>query len=118
MVDASDVAAVAAALLCAADPPAQGQVFIPTGPAAVTVAKLAAELSQALAHPVHETYLNPDEARAVLTGRGLPPWHIADTITICQTASPKITDDVERLTGSAARSLTDVAESFADAHRS
>lgn len=118
MVDAADVAAVAAALLCAAAPPAQGQVFIPTGPAAVTVAKLTAELSKALAHPVHETYLNPDEARAVLTGRGLPPWHIADTITTCQTASPKITDDVERLTGSAARSLTAVAESFADAHRS
>ena len=115
MVDAFDVAATAASLLCASDPPGDGQVFIPTGPAAVTVANLAAELSQALGHPVQESYLDPDQSRAVLTRRGLPPWHIADTITICQTASPVTTDDVKYLTGRAACSVTDVAKNFADA---
>ena len=118
MVDAFDVAAAAASLLCASDPPGQGQVFVPTGPAAVTVADLAGELASALTHPVRENYLNPDEARTVLTRRGLPPWHIADTITICQTGSPVITDDVLRLTGRAARSVADVARDFAEAaHR-
>jgi uncharacterized protein YbjT (DUF2867 family) len=112
-IDAHDVAAVAAALLVAADPQLYETVQVPTGPAAVTVADVAAELSRALQRVVTVDYLDPDAGRAVMRARGLPDWHIEDVLYICATASALVTDCVPRLTGRPARDIAAVADEFA-----
>jgi len=106
MVDAHDVAAVAAAALLA---PTLGQrVLVPTGPAAVTTGQFAAAVASAIGQDVREIYLAPKQARAALTAAGTPGWRADDTIEICQTASAQVTDCVPSLLGRPARSISEV----------
>jgi uncharacterized protein YbjT (DUF2867 family) len=113
IVDALDVAAVAAALLTAADPPVEGSVVVPTGPRAVTVEDVAVELRRALARDISVDYLDPGRAREAMRTRGLPEWHIADVLYICATASDLVTDWVPRLVGRQARDVAAAADDFA-----
>lgn len=108
MVDAHDVAAVAAAVLTT--PVGQHRVLVPTGPAAVTTKEVAAAISVAVGRPVREQYLPPDRARAALLATGRPDWHAEDTVTICQTASSEVTDCVPALLGRAASGVADVVD--------
>ena len=106
MVDAQDVAAVAAAVLLA--PPAGNPVLVPTGPRAVSTAEVAHALSAALGVTVRETYLAPTSAMTALLAAGRPVWHAEDTIEICQTGSPLVTGAVEVAVGRPARDIVDV----------
>ena len=116
MVDAFDVAAVAAALLTAADPVAD-EVVVPTGPRAVTVEQVASELGRALEREIAIDYLGAERGRTVMRTRGLPDWHIDDVLTICATASALVTDDVPRITGRAARDVVTVVDEYAAEQR-
>ena len=109
MVDAQDVAAVAAAVLDGSEPP--GGMLVPTGPAAITTRDVAAAVAAATGAEVREVYLPPDQAMAALLAMGRPRWHAEDTIQICQTASAAVTDCVPRLVGRPAR---DVSHAVAD----
>jgi len=114
MVDALDVAAVAAAVLM--QPPVGNQIVVPTGPRAVSTADVAQALSAALGVPVRETYLPPTSAMAALLAAGRPDWHAQDTIEICQTGSPHITDTVQVAVGRPPRDIVEVInERFAAA---
>ncbi len=115
IVDALDVASVAAALLTAADPLVEERVVVPTGPRAVTVAEVAAELSRALGRHIEVDYLDPERGRAFMRARGLPDWHVRDVLYICATASDLVTDCVPRLVGRPARDIATAADEFAAA---
>lgn len=83
MVDAQDVAAVAAALLGGSAP--TDDALVPTGPAAITTRDVADAVAAATGVEVREVYLPPDRAMAALLAMGRPRWHAEDTIEICQT---------------------------------
>jgi uncharacterized protein YbjT (DUF2867 family) len=106
MVDAHDVAAVAAAALLA--PTIGERVLVPTGPAAVTTGQFATAVSTAVGREVHEMYLPPPQARAALIAAGSPGWRADDTVEICQTASAQVTDCVPSLLGRPARGISEV----------
>ena len=112
IVDAFDVATVAATLLSGAQPGAD-EVVVPTGPRAVTVEQVAAELGRALGLDIQVDYMDAQRGRAIMRARGLPDWHIDDVLTICQTASALVTDDVARITGRAARDIAAVVDDYA-----
>lgn len=106
MVDAHDVAAVAAAVLTA--PVEADRVLVPTGPAAVTTADIARAIAAAVGRPIHVDYLPPARARAALLTAGRAEWHADDTVALCQTASAEVTDCVPALLGRPARTVADV----------
>lgn len=110
MVDAHDVAEVAAAVLLG--PVGDQRVLVPTGARAVSTAEVAAAVADALGRPVSEEYLDPDQARRALLAAGREDWHADDTIEICQTASPQVTDCVATLLGRPARDITNVVRAL------
>lgn len=114
-IDASDVAAAAAAALV--DPSSSRQVVELTGPAAITMPRAASDLADTIDRPVD--YIDVPEARYkdALVGAGLPPW-VADAIVALYRAireghAATVTDGVARLAGRPARSYLD----FAEAHK-
>lgn len=115
MIDAADVASVAAALLAGTAPVPSERVLVPTGPRPVSPQQFAGELARALARPIKVRYLEPEVARPVLSSRGLPDWHVEDVLHICATASSLVTDCVPRVTGRNARDIAILADDFADA---
>ena len=106
MVDAFDVAAVAAAVLDGSQ--AAADVLIPTGPATVTIRDVADVVAAVTGVDVQEVYLPPGQAMTALLSMGRPQWHAQDTIEICQTASEVVTDCVPSLVGRPARDVTSV----------
>ena len=110
MVDAHDVAEVAAAVL--SGPVGDSRVLVPTGPRAVSTAEVAAAVSETVGRAVSEQYLDPDSARRALLAAGREPWHADDTIEICQTASALVTDCVPALVGRPARDVTEVVRAL------
>jgi uncharacterized protein YbjT (DUF2867 family) len=113
MVDVLDVAATAAALLVAGAPPQHGPVVVPTGPRAVTVDEVAAELTRVLGHPIAVDHLRGDAARGAMRARGLPDWHIEDVLYICTTASSLVTDCLPAVVGRPARDVSVVVDQLA-----
>lgn len=113
MIDALDVAATAAALLVSGPAREHGDVVVPTGPRAVTVDQVAAELSRVLARPIAVDHLQSEAARAAMVARGLPDWHIEDVLYICTTASDVVTDCVPRIVGRPARDIATVVDDLA-----
>lgn len=106
MVDAHDVAAVAATVLTA--PAGASRVLVPTGPAAATVTDVARAVADVVGRPVDVDHLPPDRALNALLAAGRPAWHAEDTVIICRTAAAEVTDCVPALLGRPARSVADV----------
>lgn len=104
-VDAEDIAATAVALLTTA--PLDGQVVVPTGPAAITTRDVADAVASLLGIEVAVDYSDPDRTWREFRAAGRPDWWIADLLDITQNASPEVNDHVSRLTGRPARSITD-----------
>ncbi|GAA3566154.1 SDR family oxidoreductase [Amycolatopsis ultiminotia] len=102
-----DIAACAAALLAAAEPPAGTHVL--TGPVALDHTEIAAKLSAWSGRTVRYIDLPPDEFAAKLTGQGLPAGFAADVAAlyaeVAAGALEATTDTVERLTGRPPRSF-------------
>lgn len=106
MVDAADIAAVAAAALTRAD--YESQVLVPTGPAAPSFAELAAALADLLGREVRYVQRSRAEVEAEFEERGWPRWHIEDYFMIHGlAASAEVTGDVERVTGRPPTSLAE-----------
>jgi uncharacterized protein YbjT (DUF2867 family) len=119
MVDARDVAAVAAVALT--EPGHAGAHYDVTGPEALSYQDVAVKLTAALGRPV--SYVDaPDSAvRQALLGAGLSPWFADALVGLYQDYrrsgtvgyAAQVTDTVQRLTGRPARSLDDLLSEIA-----
>jgi len=117
VVDARDIAAVAAAALT--EDGHVGKTYTITGPAAVTHAEIAAELGTAIGHPVRFESIPPEAFLAALTGAGMPTWQaeglVEDYAHYDRGEASAVSPDVAQVTATSARSLRDFAHDYADA---
>lgn len=116
LVDAADVAAVAAHVLTSDGH--EGASYPVTGPEALTWNEVAVALSRVTGREVRYVDLPPEEARRRLLEAGTSPWQ-ADALLELYAAwregkAAKVTDEVRRATGRPATPLAD----FLDRHRS
>jgi uncharacterized protein YbjT (DUF2867 family) len=79
MVDARDVAAVAATTLVD-DIHHRRKTYLITGPEALTFAEAAEQLSAVLGKPVRYTDVSREDARKALLQRGMPEWYVEDLL--------------------------------------
>jgi NAD(P)H dehydrogenase (quinone) len=105
-VAASDVAAVAARALTAADPP---DIQVITGPEALDYADVAARISAVFAREVDYDDITPEKARSMMLDNGVPPWQAEGMIELFDWVShggcDTVTDTVRATAGEDARSL-------------
>jgi uncharacterized protein YbjT (DUF2867 family) len=115
MIDPRDVGAAAACLLMT--PVDVHGAFILTGPAAITYAEVAAELSAATGRDVEFADVSDDDARAALVGAGLPEFVAEQIVAIFAMArlgvNADVTGTVESLTGRAPRDFAAFARDHA-----
>jgi uncharacterized protein YbjT (DUF2867 family) len=120
VVDARDIAAVAAAALT--EDGHVGETYTVTGPAAVSHADIAIALGDAIGRPVRFERMPPKEFVAMLTGFGMPQWQgdglAEDYAHYDRGEASTVSPDVHQVTGSNARSVHDFAKDYADAFRS
>jgi uncharacterized protein YbjT (DUF2867 family) len=118
MVDARDVAAVAAAALID-NAPHQGKTYVVTGPEALTFADAAGQLSAALGKPVRYLDIARENSRKALLQRGMPEWYVEDLLGFYEFystgAGAAVSDVVARITGRPARSFRQFAEDYGSA---
>jgi uncharacterized protein YbjT (DUF2867 family) len=117
MTDPRDVAAVAAAVLTGDGH--EGRTYTVTGPAALTCAEVAVELSAALRRPVEYVGVPDEVARAAMRDAGLPEW-LADQVValwgeLRRGAGSATTDVVRVLTGRDPRGVAEFARDHAAA---
>jgi uncharacterized protein YbjT (DUF2867 family) len=114
MIDPRDVGASAAAVLSSAGH--EGQTYLLTGPAAITYAQVAAELSEVMGSRVEFVDIPDDAAQQAMIRDGMPGFAAEQIIKtfaqLRQGVGAQVTPTVETLTGSAPRDFA----SFARAH--
>ena len=115
MIDPRDVGASAAAVLSSAGH--EGQTYLLTGPAAITYAQVAAELSGITGNRVDFVDIPDDAAQQAMIRDGLPGF-VAEQIVrtfaqLRQGAGAQVTPAVETLTGSAPRDFASFARAYA-----
>jgi uncharacterized protein YbjT (DUF2867 family) len=105
IVDARDVAAVAAAVLVD-NAHHQRNTYLITGPEPLTFADAAAQLSAALGKPVQYVDIARENARKAMLQMGMPKWYIEDLLGFYDFystgAGAAVSDAVARITGSRA----------------
>lgn len=114
MVDARDVAAVAAVALT--EPGPAGAHYDVTGPEALSYHDVAAKLTSTLGRPVSYVDVPDDAVRQALLGAGLSEWFVGALVGLYQDYrrsgpdgyAAQVTDTVQKLTGRPARSLDDL----------
>ena len=120
VVDARDIAAVAAAALT--EDGHVGKTYTVTGPAAVSHAGIATALGNAIGRPVRFESIPAKEFVAMVTGVGMPPWQAEglaeDYGHYDRGEAGGISPDVQRVTGANARSVEDFADDYANAFKS
>lgn len=108
MVDARDIAAVAARVLMAPEEH-RGHTYLVTGPAAVSYADVAATLSKVLGRPVRYVDVAPADAKQAMLVMGMSEWLADDLLTLFAIGraggGAVVTDLVPRVTGRPARGL-------------
>jgi uncharacterized protein YbjT (DUF2867 family) len=114
MVDARDVADVAAAVLCGNGH--EGATYVITGPEPVTFADAARHLSTALGQQVRYIDVTPQNARAAWLKIGMPDWYVDDLLgfyAFYRTAAGAVVSDaVARLTAQPGRSFLQFAQDY------
>ena len=120
VVDARDIAAVAAAALTADGH--VGKTYTVTGPAAVTHAEIATELGDAVGRKVRFESIPPEAFLAALTGAGMPEWQaeglVEDYEHYDRGEAGAVSPDVAQVTGTDPRGLRDFAHDYSDAFQS
>jgi uncharacterized protein YbjT (DUF2867 family) len=115
VVDARDIAAVAAAALT--EDGHVGKTYTVTGPAAVTHAEVATELGDAVGRPVRFESIPPEAFLAALTGAGMPEWQaeglVEDYAHYDRGEASAVSPDVAQVTGTSPRSLQQFAHDYA-----
>ena len=111
-----DVAEVAAAVLTGF-PAYEGRTLDLTGPEALTLAEIAAELERVSGEPTSFEDETIEQARASRAGSGAPAWMVEGWITtyvaIARGELDKVTDDVQRATGHPATGVREFLEETA-----
>jgi uncharacterized protein YbjT (DUF2867 family) len=114
MVDARDVADVAAALLTGDGH--EGKTYVVTGPEPLTFADAARHLSSAVDRPVRYVDVTAEVAGSVLLSMGLPAWYVDDLLELyafySSGAGSVVTDAVRRLAGHPGRSFAQFAGDY------
>jgi uncharacterized protein YbjT (DUF2867 family) len=112
MVDARDVAEVAACSLL--DPAHDGHTYVLTGPSAPTFAEVAQALSEMTGREIGYEDLTEDRFAERAAAAGWAQWEIDNVLETFRLyrdgAGELVTDDVQRVTGRPARTLTDVLQ--------
>jgi uncharacterized protein YbjT (DUF2867 family) len=120
VVDARDIAAVAAAALT--EDGHVGKTYTVTGPAAVSHAEIASAFGEVIGRPVGFERIPAKEFFAVITGAGMPQWQaeglVEDYAHYDRGEAGTVSPDVQGVTGTNARSVHDFAEDYADAFKS
>jgi uncharacterized protein YbjT (DUF2867 family) len=120
VVDARDIAAVAAAALT--EDGHLGKTYTVTGPAAVSHADIATALGNAIGRRVRFESIPPQEFIAMVTSAGMPQWQAEglaeDFAHYDRGEAGAVSPDVQRVTGANARSVHDFANDYADAFQS
>jgi len=120
VVDARDIAAVAAAALT--EDGHVGKTYTVTGPAAVTHAEIATELGDAAGRTVRFERIPPEAFLAALTGAGMPEWQaeglVEDYEHYDRGEAGAVSPDVAQVAGTDPRGLRDFAHDYSDAFRS
>ena len=120
VVDARDIAAVAAAAL--AEEGHLSKTYTITGPAAVTHAEIATELGDAVGRTVRFESIPPEAFLAALTGAGMPEWQaeglLEDYAHYVRGEASAVSPDVAQVTRTSPRSLRDFAHDYSDAFQS
>ena len=118
IVDARDVAAVAAAVLIESTPH-QYKTYLVTGPEPLTFADTAEQLSAVLAKSVRYMDITPENARKGLLQRGLPEWYVDDLLGFyafySTGAGAAVSDAVARITGQPGRRFHQFAQDYRSA---
>jgi uncharacterized protein YbjT (DUF2867 family) len=114
MVDARDVAAVAARTLTGNGH--EGSSYVVTGPEALTFTQAAAQLSAALAKPIQYVNVDPAAARNLMLKTGMPEWYVDDLLGFYALygtgAGAAVSDAVAKITGTRGRTFREFAEDF------
>jgi uncharacterized protein YbjT (DUF2867 family) len=118
MIDARDVAAVAAQI--AAEPaPHAGKTYWPTGPEAITFSEAAAALSKLLGRPVTFHALTVEEQTQAMVDIGLPgslaAMNAQAVALFAEGDADYVTDDVRSIIGRPARTFEQFAAEYAAA---
>jgi len=120
VVDARDIAAVAAAALT--EDGHVGKTYTVTGPAAVTHAEIATELGDAVGRTVRFESIPPEAFLAALTGAGMPEWQaeglVEDYEHYDRGEASAVSPDVAQVAGTDPRGLRDFAHDYSEAFRS
>ena len=118
MIDARDVAAVAAQI-AAAPAPHAGKTYWPTGPEAITFAEAAAALSKLLGRPVTFHPLTVEEQTQAMIDIGLPgslaAMNAQAVALFAEGEADYVTDDVRSILGRPARTFEQFAADYAAA---
>jgi uncharacterized protein YbjT (DUF2867 family) len=116
MIDARDIAAVAAAALLG-DGHA-GKTYTLTGPEALTFDDVARIVSQQTCRQISHVEVPPEGIRSTLQAVGVPAWFAGDMATLQSMLADgyeeDTTDDVRSVTGGPPRTLHQFAADFAD----
>ena len=120
VVDARDIAAVAAAALT--EDGHVGKTYTVTGPAAASHAEIATELGDAIGRTVRFESIPPEAFLAALTGAGIPRWQaegvLEDYAHYDRGEASGVSPDVAQITGTSPRSLRDFAHDYSGAFQS
>ncbi|MCC2546860.1 SDR family oxidoreductase [Hymenobacter sp. BT175] len=113
-IDARDIAAVAASILTADITQHQGQAYELTGPEALSVQAVAQALSEASGRPIQYVDVPEEAARE---GMAEAPAWLRDSLlelnALCKAGyAARVTDDVERLSGCAPRTISQFAQDY------
>lgn len=114
-IDARDISAVAAAVLTSEGH--SGRIYELTGPEALTHAKIAEKIGEAIGRPVQYVDVPPDAAREGMIAAGYPAW-LAEALVelysyFATGAAADVSGNVEKLTGKKPRPLEVFAKDFA-----
>lgn len=117
MIDARDIAAVAARVLSAGGH--DGETYTLTGPEALSYERATAVLADVLDRPLSYHAQEDDEAWLHLRDAGYPTWLASARLEIARYQraggpTERTTDTVERITGDAPRSFRDFATDYRD----
>jgi uncharacterized protein YbjT (DUF2867 family) len=117
VVDARDIAAVAAAALN--EDGHVGKTYTVTGPAAVSHADIATAIGHAIGRQVSFERIPAKEFFAMVTGAGMPQWQAEGTVEdyahYDRGEADTVSPDVQQVTGTNARSVQDFAVDYANA---
>jgi uncharacterized protein YbjT (DUF2867 family) len=115
MIDARDIAAVAAAALT--NPGHAGKTYTLTGPEALSFDDVARTLSQQTGRQISHVRVSPDAIRTALQAAGVAPWFANDMAKLHHMLADGyedlVTHDVHTVTGSHPRTLKQAASDLA-----